>query len=402
MPEAEAAEARAQAEAPELLARLAGFARALREHGLPVGSDDVTTFCSAMAELTVSDLADLYWAGRSTLVHSRRHLAVYDEVFRSWFLGVSTPAADATVAKQAKPSGLGGTLNVPDSEPGEQPDSDDTPMMLGLEASPLRIERRKRFEACSEDELAALRRIIARIRLEPPRRRSRRRCPSHAGAVLDIRRMTRDAMRLGEPSPQLHRLQRKTRARPLVLILDVSGSMADYSRNLLQFAYSMRQAAQKVEVFCFGTRLTRITPALDRRSPDDAMRLAAERVLDWDGGTRIGESLDDFVRNWGRRGLSRGADVVICSDGLDRGDPALLAEAMQRLSRLCHRIIWMNPLAGESSRSPAAPAAGRAAARTAVPDTVAMKAAGPFIDVVEPGRSLADLEGFTARLTTLR
>jgi len=307
MPEAEAAEARAQAEAPELLARLAGFARALREHGLPVGSDDVTTFCSAMAELTVSDLADLYWAGRSTLVHSRRHLAVYDEVFRSWFLGVSTPAADATVAKQAKPSGSGGTLNVPDSEPGEQPDSDDTPMMLGLEASPLRIERRKRFEACSEDELAALRRIIARIRLEPPRRRSRRRCPSHAGAVLDIRRMTRDAMRLGEPSPQLHRLQRKTRARPLVLILDVSGSMADYSRNLLQFAYSMRQAAQKVEVFCFGTRLTRITPALDRRSPDDAMRLAAERVLDWDGGTRIGESLDDFVRNWGRRGLSRGA-----------------------------------------------------------------------------------------------
>jgi uncharacterized protein with von Willebrand factor type A (vWA) domain len=146
----------------------------------------------------------------------------------------------------------------------------------------------------------------------------------------------------------------------------------------------MRRAAQKVEVFCFGTRLTRITPALDRRNPDDAMRLAAARVLDWDGGTRIGASLDQFVRTWGRRGLSRGSTVVICSDGLDRGDPRVLAESMEKLGRLSHRIIWMNPLLGNDV--------------DASPNTLGMIAAGPFIDELASGHDLASLERFAARL----
>lgn len=386
----------------EILGRLAGFAQALRGHGLPVGTDDVAAFCSALAELSPGDPFDLYWSGRAALVHSRPHLAVYDEVFRSYFLGTAAPGPAPHMPDRPAATSAGGTLDVPDSEPGEQPAGDQSPLVLGLQASAIEIARHKRFESCTPGELAALRRIMARIRLEPPRRRTRRRCAGPAGPQLDIRRMTRDAMRLGPEPPQIRRLERKTRPRKLVLVLDVSGSMADCSRNLLQFAYSMRRAAQKVEVFCFGTRLTRITAALDRRNPDDAMRLAADRVLDWDGGTRIGESLDDFVRNWGRRGLSRGADVVICSDGLDRGDPALLADAAERLSRLCHRIVWMNPLAGEPPRSPGTRVAGRTAEGASLPDTVAMKAAGPFIDVVEPGRSLADLEGFAARLAALR
>ncbi len=257
-------------------------------------------------------------------------------------------------------------------------------MMLGIRASSVEIARKKRFAACTPDELTALRRIIARTRLEPPRRRTRRRCPDPSGPVLDIRRMAREAMQLSGAPPELRRLARKERARPLVLILDVSGSMADHSRNLVQFAYSMRRAAEKVEVFCFGTRLTRITPALDRRSPDDAMKLAAARVLDWDGGTRIGASLDTFVRTWGRRSMSRGATVIIASDGLDRGDPALLADAMERLTRLCHRIIWMNPLVGNDVDTP--------------PDTLGMLVAAPFIDVLESGHDLASLEAFAARL----
>ena len=367
----------------EAVARLVGFGHALRNEGLPVGSDDVITFCSAVAELTPSDLADVYWCGRATLVHRREYLRVFDEVFRRYFLGQSAPAAPDASSPEPVTQGLSGTLQVPDSEPGEQT-GDDRPMVLGLQASTVEIQRDKRFAECTDEELAALRRIMARIGLEPPRRRTRRRRPDPSGAWLDIRRMARDAMRLSHTAPSLRRLSRSLRPRPLVLILDVSGSMADYSRNMLQFAYSMRRAARKVEVFCFGTRLTRITPALDRRNPDDAMKLAAARVLDWDGGTQIGRSLDAFVRRWGRKGLSRGATVVVCSDGLDRGDPAVLADAMERLSRLCHRIIWMNPLAGDDVDVP--------------PKTLAMSVATPFIDVLQSGHDLDSLESFARKL----
>ena len=141
---------------------------------------------------------------------------------------------------------------------------------------------------------------------------------------------------MGRPIPN-----EKRAASNLVFLVDVSGSMTDYSRSLLQFAYSARRAATRVEVFCFGTRLTRITRELENRRPDEALSRAAEAVVDWDGGTRIGESLAAFVRDWGRRGTSRGAIVVICSDGLDRGDPAVLDKALERLGRLCHRIVWL-------------------------------------------------------------
>lgn len=366
--------------------RLVGFGHALREHGLPIGSDDLLTFCAATAELSPGDPSDLYWSGRTTLVHRRDHLPVYDEVFRAYFLHVPT-SPDNPTTERAVPQGSTGTLNVPDSEPGDE-QGDDQTLVLGLQASSVEIERHKRFAACTPEELVQLRRIMARIRLEPPKRRTRRQTHARYGARIDIRRMARDTMRLGDGAPELHRIDRKQRPRPLVLILDVSGSMADHSRNLLQFAYSMRRAAQKIEVFCFGTRLTRITAALDRRNPDDAMSLAAARVLDWDGGTRIGASLDHFVRIWGRRGLSRGATVVICSDGLDRGDPRLLAESMEKLSRLSYRIIWMNPLIGNDVDAP--------------PDTLGMIAAAPYIDELASGHDLASLERFAAQLPTAR
>ena len=177
------------------------------------------------------------------------------------------------------------------------------------------------------------------------------------------------------------------RLRPLVLILDVSGSMTDYSRSLLQFAYSARRAATRVEVFCFGTRLTRITRELEHRRPDEALARAAEAVVDWDGGTRIGESLAAFVRDWGRRGMSRGAIVVICSDGLDRGDPAVLDKAIERLARLCHRIVWLNPHATDAADFR--------------PSTLGMMVAAPHVDLLLSGHDLASLEEFAARLPDL-
>jgi hypothetical protein len=191
----------------------------------------------------------------------------------------------------------------------------------------------------------------------------------------------------GEPSELFWR-QRKRKLRPLVLILDVSGSMAEYSRNLLQFAHSARRASTRVEVFCFGTRLTRITPALERRRPDEALHRAAKAVFDWEGGTRIGESIETFVRQWGRRGMSRGAIVVICSDGLDRGDPAVLEQAMEKLSMLSHKVVWVNPHIGDEA--------------SYRPSTLGMMVAEPHIDLLMSGRDLAGLEELAERLPALR
>ena len=190
----------------------------------------------------------------------------------------------------------------------------------------------------------------------------------------------------GEPA-QLYWRRRKVRLRPLILILDISGSMADYSRSLLQFAHSAKRSAGRVEVFCFGTRLTRVTGAMDCRRPDEALERAARAAFDWDGGTRIGDSLDAFVRDWGRRGLCRGGVVVICSDGLDRGDPAVLAAAMERLARLSHRIVWLNPHKGDDPHF--------------TPSTLGMMIAAPHIDLLLSGHDLNSLEKLATLLPGL-
>jgi uncharacterized protein with von Willebrand factor type A (vWA) domain len=277
-------------------------------------------------------------------------------------------------------------LQIPATEPGPE-GREEQEARLGLVASDVEILRSKAFAACTEEELATLRRIMARMRLTPPRRRTRRTAPARAGRAPDLRRTVRETMRMhGEPSRLFWR-RRRLRVRPLVLILDVSGSMADYSRHLLQFAYSARRANARVEVFCFGTRLTRITRALERRRVDDALERAARAVFDWEGGTRIGGSLDEFVRDWGRRGVCRGGIVVICSDGLDRGDPQVLATAMERLSRLSHRVVWMHPHKS-----------GRGDFR---PNTLGMMVAAPYIDRVLSGDNLHSLEELAAVLPEL-
>ncbi len=375
-------------ERPVLTGMLVEFGHELRGAGISVGSGDLMIYCAAVGQLDPTDLTDLYWAGRSTLVTARDQIAVYDRVFRSFFLGTGGPASEllkitANVAAQAQ-----ATLQIPLTEPSEEEEAGQE-AMLGLMASDAETLRHKSFTACTPDELAAVRRIMARIRLTPPRRRTRRTTPARRGAAPDLRRTAREAMRMhGEPA-ELYWRRRKVRLRPLILILDVSGSMADYSRNLLQFAYSAKRAssATKVEVFCFGTRLTRITRELDHRRPDDALRRAARVVFDWEGGTRIGSSLDAFVREWGRRGLCRGGIVVICSDGLDRGDPALLSAAMERLARLSHRIIWMNPHKGDDA--------------SFRPSTLGMMVAAPHIDLLLSGHDLHSLEELAARLPAL-
>ncbi|HEY6494672.1 MAG TPA: VWA domain-containing protein [Trebonia sp.] len=373
---------------------LVGFAHELRSAGLTVGTGDVLTYFAAMTPLDPADLVDLYWAGRTTLLSRHEDGAVYDRVFRRYFLGEDAPARTRLTLRPQSVAEAEAALVMPETEPGAE-DSDEEPPVLGWMASDVDALKHRSFTACTPEELAAMRRIMARMRLTPPRRRTRRTRPSrkNSGTVPDPRATVRASMRMhGEPPGELYFRRRKTRPRPLILILDVSGSMADYSRHLLQFAHTARHAAarapgRRVEVFCFGTRLTRITRELARQRADDALEAAARTVVDWEGGTRIGQSLDTFVRRWGRNGLCRGGVVVICSDGLDRGDPEVLAAAMERLARLCYRIVWLNPHKGDN--------------RDFRPSTLGMMVAAPHIDLLLSGHDLASLEQLAVLLPAL-
>ena len=370
---------------PSLVPTLVAFARRLRDAGVPLGTGDVLTYCAAVEPLDPTDLVDLYWAGRTALVTRHDQIPVYDRVFRAFFLDEAEELEDPTPFSLRAKEEARTELQLPESQPGEQREGREA--RLGLVASDVAALKGKSFAACTPEELVALRRIMRTVRLTPPRRRSRRTRAVRDGRTPDPRRTIRASMRTHGDPTELWWRTRRTRLRPLVLILDVSGSMTDYSRSLLQFAYSTRRAATRVEVFCFGTRLTRITRELENRRPDEALMRASEAVVDWDGGTRIGESLAAFVRDWGRRGTSRGAIVVICSDGLDRGDPAVLDKALERLGRLCHRIVWLNPHA-----------TGGAGFR---PSTLGMMVAAPHVDLLLSGHDLASLEEFAARLPDL-
>ena len=365
-------------------ALLVDFGHALRDAGLPIGTDDVLTFCAGVAELDVSDLMDVYWAGRASLVRRRDHVPVYNEVFQRFFFDNGVAGSEELKKTMRSSSNASATLEVPNTEDGLPGEVSPDEVKLGYVASVSEVYRYKAFADCTDDEIRQLRRLMSRMRVTPPKRRTHRMERSRKVATVDMRRMVREAMRaLGEPR-ELTFKRRKEKLRPLVLILDVSGSMADYSRNLLQFAYSARRANAKVDVFCFGTRLTRVTRSLDRRNPDEAMRIAGEAVLDWDGGTRIGDSLREFTREARRSRLGRGAIVVICSDGLDRGEPQALAESMESLSRIAHRVIWVNPHKGDVVEY--------------VPATLGMIVADPFIDEVHSGHNLASLERLADRL----
>jgi hypothetical protein len=306
---------------------------------------------------------DLYWAGRATLVARRDQIPVYDRVFRSFFGGDEAQAA----SQRRRPAD---TVVVEEE--------------VAL-ASPIELLRRKSFARCSPDELAQLAALMERLRLAVPARRSRRVAPSRSG-LPDLRRTLRRSFRTaGEPLERRFRARRR-RTRRVVLVLDVSGSMADYSRALLVFAHAALRTDRRWEAFCFGTRLTRVTRALAVSRPDEALERAAEEVVDWNGGTRIGECLKTLLDEYGHRGLVRGAVVVLCSDGLEVGDPELLAEQMARLSRLAYRVIWLNPLKGDEAYEPLARG---------------MHAALPYVDVFAAGHNLASLEELGSELSRL-
>jgi hypothetical protein len=227
---------------------------------------------------------------------------------------------------------------------------------------------------------------MAAILVKAPVRRVRRTEPARNGRQIDMRGALRDAIRTDGVVLLRRWKRRRIKLRPLVLLLDVSGSMAEYSRALLQFAHTTSQRQGRVEVFCFATRLTRVSGALRQRDPDQALAMAAQTVLDWESGTLIGQSLREYNRTWGRRAGFRGGIVLICSDGLERGDPDVLTAEMARLGRLSHRVIWINPLKSDTRFEPT---------------TLGMRTAMPYIDVLVSGHNLASLEDLSKLLPAL-
>jgi uncharacterized protein len=292
-------------------------------------------------------------------------------------------AADVPVYDEAVAAFFGPPVEVPEQPP---------PVRIRVEvdaqaalASPVELLKEKSFARCSQAELAALAELMQQLRLAVPERRSRRRAAARSGAP-DLRRTLRRSFRTGgEPVDRAWR-ERRRQQRRLVLLLDVSGSMDAYSRALVMFAHGALRSGRRVEAFCFGTRLTRVTRALAAADVDEALRRAAAEVVDWDGGTRIGEALKAFLDEHGHGGLARGALVLICSDGLEVGDPELLAEQMARLSRLAHRVVWLNPLQEDPAYEPLARG---------------MKAALPYVDLFASGHSLASIEELGAALAHL-
>ena len=368
-------------EGEELFGSLIRFGQHLRTHGFAMGPGRILSFCRAAAELDPTDPVDLYWAGRLTLVDDHRRYAEYDRAFAEWFSRAEQQPSERAGEfvfggwdDDALPLGtqtVATTQEVAVLDP-----SDDGAGSSGPTASEDEVLREKRFDHWTEEDLHRLNRMVAGIVLNLPKRVVRRTRPGMRGRI-DLRRTVRRSLRSdGEP---FHRAYRRRRIKPrrMVLILDISGSMAGFSRPLLHFAYATHRAAHEVEVFCFGTRLTRITPQLRWRDPNRSISEAASRVMDWESGTRIGESLNEYVRHYGPDSRNRGSVVLICSDGLERGDPEVLGTAMARLSRQAHRVIWVNPLMGDPRFRPL---------------TRGLIASLPHIDSMVAGHNLAALD----------
>lgn len=374
-------------EADELLV---GFARALRAAGVPVTQDRTRAYLEATAHVGLDDERATYWAGRATLCSGPDDLDRYDEAFTAWFHGTKPgaarpPRSDPAVQQAALETGDGGAGEV---------DEDQVEAM----ASAAEVLRHRDIADLAPSEKARLAAQFATLRPRAPVRSAARRTSWRRGDV-DARRTLRAMLRrMGEPAEIVHR-RRATRARRVVLLVDVSGSMSSYADALLRLAHRFSHAGvptaptsstkgggstgrgRGVEVFTLGTRLTRVTPAMRLRDPDRALVAAGETVPDWSGGTRLGDGLQVFMDRWGRRGLARGAVVVIFSDGWERGDAALLGEQMQRLARVAHRVVWVNPHVGKQGYLPVQQ--GIVAALPFVDDLVAGHSLATFADLIE-------------------
>ncbi len=358
---------------------VAGFGRRLHEAGVPVTPERAARFAEALTLTNPVARTRLYWIARATLLSDISQRPAFDRVFAEVF-GTRAPEAEAPdgesreTAQDERPGtsrdGEGG-IGAPATGRGEALEAQEAP--VPVLASDEEVLRSKRFDALDPAELAALYRLMARLEIATPKRRTRRAQKARRGEHIDLRRTLRGSLRTGGDPIRLARKRRRVQPRRIVMLCDISGSMEPYARAYLQF---LAIAGTNAEAFVFATRLTRITRALATKSPERAIRRAAAAAPDWSSGTRIGEALRAFNDRHGRRGMARGAVIVILSDGWERGEPELVAREMERLSRLAYRIVWVNP---------------RVSAAGFVPRAGGMAAALPHCDALVSGHSLEAL-----------
>jgi uncharacterized protein len=346
------------------------FGRVLREVGVEVGPGRVGDALRGLDSVGLARQDDVYWTLRQTLVSRVEDLETFDIAFSSWFLG----AAGAQPKPQATKPPKGERRKGGEPGPGPEIDGGETEVG-GWNAEELL--RTKDFGSMTPDELTRAKKLIQAIALARPRRRTRRLRPDAKGHALDVRALIRASLSTGGDPVRRTFRSRGDAPRKLVLILDVSGSMDAYARAMLLYMHAASGAGRRVEAFAFGTRLTRLTPELGSRDPETAFAAASKRVVDWSGGTRIGESLKTYNDEWGRRGLTRGAVVVILSDGCERGETRLVGGEMERLARQAFAVVWVNPLKGHPAYEPQAGG---------------MRAALPYVDRFLPGHDVASLE----------
>ncbi len=385
------------------LPALAGaFGRRLHTAGLPVTAERSANFAAALALVRPVARRRLYWTARAVFVSDLSQLPAFDAAFAAVFGSGGEGAAEAQADAETAPApaderdsshspaptplreaGSAGSSAPPERDAGERSE-DELELEVPTIASEEEVLRRKRFDALEPDELAALQRMMARLQVATPPRRTRRARRDLHGERIDLRRTLRSSLRTGGDPVRLARRRRRVLRRRMVLLCDISGSMEPYARAYLQFltcaaagGVSGGPSASRAEAFAFATRLTRLTRALRSRNPERAIQRAAATAPDWASGTRIGEALKTFNDRHGRRGMARGAVVVILSDGWERGDPELVGREMERLSRLAHRIVWVNPRAG---------------AREFEPRAGGMAAALPHCDAFVSGHTLEALD----------
>jgi hypothetical protein len=363
-----------------------------------------------LAALSLVDLGDrrrVREACRALVVSHRDHNPIFDRAFDLYFGQVWEQLARQEQSSTRTVAGVPpeDMPELPESElPGDPdsrvefdpsqtriaPESDEERDATGDEVpeaqtySAAEILRHKDFDRYSAEELARARDLMRQLRLRPATHRVRRMVRSPRGKQLDMRAVVRGMQRTAGEPVRLHRRERKEKRRKLVLLCDVSGSMEAYTRALVLFLHAAVGSGRGVEVFAFGTRLTRLTDELRTRDPERALEAATGRVVDWAGGTRIGASLKTFNDVWGRRALTRGAAVVVVSDGWEREDVSLIDREMARLHRAAYAIVWVNPLKGSPEYQPLAGG---------------MRAALPYVDRFVSGHNLASLERLASVLS---
>jgi uncharacterized protein with von Willebrand factor type A (vWA) domain len=326
---------------------LLGFTVALRAAGVPVTHDRAQSYLIAVAMTGLDDPAGAYYAGTATLCGSPADLERYDQVYEAYF----DPRAGLPRRRpSAPPSAPKKSFSIlPASESGGAGEVEEEDIQAL--ASAAEVLRHRDIATLTANERTRLAAQFATLTVRPPQRRSGRLRPWHRGSLDASRTLRASLRRMGEPAALQWR-RRTPRPRPMVLLVDVSGSMSSYADALLRLAHRIGQSGDRVETFALGTRLTRLTRALGRRDPERALVAAGQAVPDWSGGTRLGETLKVFLDRWGRRGMARGAVVVVFSDGWERGDAGLLGEQMARLHRIAHRVVWVNPHRGKPRYEP--------------------------------------------------